>query len=104
MTLEQRNLLLNFLSLSGLDRENKKAQENIFKLISEIIDLLPKEHRKKGIILQSDLVEFIASTKWSYIGYGANLYEAIEEYNLDWTPSVAREITEKARETEKKSA
>lgn len=99
MTLEQRNLLIGFLAISGLDRENVKEENRVLELVSEIIDLLPKENRKKGIILQSDLLDYIANIKWSYLGYGANLYEVIEEWNLDWTPSVAREITKKARES-----
>lgn len=104
MTLEQRNLLLGFLAISGLDKENVKEQERLFNLVSEIIDLLPKEHRKKGIILQSDLIDYIAKVKWDYVGYGANLYETTEEWNLDWTPKVAKEITEQVRKIEKKIA
>lgn len=104
MTLEQKNLILGFLAISGLDKENEKEQERLSYLVSEIIDLLPKEHRKKEIFLQSDLLDFIAKIKFDYLGFGANLYETTEEKNLDWTPEVAEKIKDEAREVEKKIA
>ena len=104
MTLEQRNLLLGFLEISELNKESKEEQEKLYNLVSEIIDLLPKEHRKKGAKLEIALDEFITKTKWDYVGYGANLYKTIEDWNLNWTPKVAEKIKDEAREVEKKIA
>lgn len=49
MTLEQKNFLLGFLSISGVNKEISDFEEKLREDISDIIDLLPKEERKKRI-------------------------------------------------------
>lgn len=104
MTLEQKNLILGFLAVTGLDKENQKEETRLQKLFSELIELLPAEHRRKGITLQMDLEDLVENVKFSYLGFGASLYEVAEEWNLDWTPIVAKEIKEQARENNRESA
>lgn len=86
MTLEQKNFLLGFLELSGVNKEVKDFEMDVRKQVSNIIDLLPKEDISKGIKLESDLLKLLELLKWSYLSYGASANETLEDWNLDWTP------------------
>ena len=86
MTLEQKNFLLGFLSISGVNREVKDFEMDVRKQVSEIINLLPSEDIKKGIKLESDLLKLLELVKWSYFDYGASANETLEDWNLEWTP------------------
>ena len=55
-----------------------------------------KSPKKEGIRLQSDLLEIFDLIKWVYMDYGEKLSQVVEEYDLDWTPKVAEEITREA--------
>ena len=86
MTLEQKNFLLGFLSISGVNKEVKDFEMDVRKQVSQIIDLLPSEEVSKGIKLESDLLELLELVKWSYFDYGASANETLEDWNLGWTP------------------
>lgn len=86
MTLEQKNFLLGFLELSGVNKEVKDFEMDVRKQVSNIIDLLPKEDISKGIKLESDLLKLLELLKWSYLSYGVSAKETLEDWNLEWTP------------------
>lgn len=97
MTLEQKNFLLGFLAISGVNKSVQDFEMNVRKQVSEIIDLLPKEKISKGIKLENDLLELLELIKWSYFDYGVSANETDEEWDLTWTPDVAEKITKEAR-------
>lgn len=97
MTNRDKNLIQGFLKLSGLAKETTEREEKVFRVLSNLLESLPENKRKEGIILQSDLDDLIELIKWNYMGYGANLNEVLEDYNLDWTPAVADEISLEAK-------
>lgn len=103
MTNREKNLVRNFLSLTGLDKETTVKEDKAIIKLGELIDLLPKEHKKEGIRLQSDLLEIFDLIKWVYMDYGEKLSQVVEEYDLDWTPKVAEEITREANEENNKT-
>lgn len=86
MTLEQKNFLLGFLAISGVNKEVQQNETDVKKLVSEIIDLLPKEERKKGLNLENNLIRLLELVKWSYFDYGVSANETLEDWNLEWTP------------------
>lgn len=100
MTTREKNLILYFLEATKLDKKNFMLEEKIIKTLSKLIDLLPKEHRKEGIRLESDLLEHLMNIKFDYLGYGANAQTILEESNLEWTPSIAEEIRKEVRKEE----
>lgn len=97
MTNRDKNLVKCFLTLSGLAKETTDKEEKAIQILGDLIDSLPAEKRKEGIRLQSDLVDLFDLIKWNYMGYGANVNEVLEEYDLDWTPAVAEEINREVR-------
>lgn len=103
MTNREKNLVRNFLSLTGLDKETTVKEDKAIIKLGELIDLLPKEYKKEGIRLQSDLLEIFDLIKWVYMDYGEKLSQVVEEYDLDWTPKVAEEITREANEENNKT-
>lgn len=86
MTLEQKNFILGFLAISGINKEVVNFEEKIRNDFSKIIDLLPKEERKKGLKFENDLIDFIEILKWNYFNYGVSANETLEEWQLTWTP------------------
>ena len=46
--------------------------------------------------LENEIIDLFEMTKNMYFDFGLNANEVIEEYDLDWTPKVMEEITEKA--------
>lgn len=86
MTLEQKNFILGFLRISKINKELDELEEKTQKEISEIINLLPKEERKKGFELENNFVDFAQSVKWHYFDYGIYAEETAEDWNLNWTP------------------
>ena len=86
MTLEQKNFLLGFLRISGINKEISDFEEKLREDISDIIDLLPKEERKKGLALENNFLDFIQLLKWTYFDYGASAKETLEDWNLEWIP------------------
>ena len=72
MTLEQKNFLLGFLRISGVNKEISDFEEKLREDISDIIDLLPKEERKKGLALENNFLDFIQLLKWTYFDYGVS--------------------------------
>lgn len=103
MTNREKNLVRNFLSLTGLDKETTVKEDEAIRKLGELIDLLPKDYQKDGVRLQSDLLEIFDLIKWVYMDYGAKLSQVVEEYDLDLTPKVAEEITREARRENNKT-
>lgn len=86
MTTEQKNLLLGFLEISGVNKEVRDFEMNVRNQVSKIIDLLPSENSKKGLQLESDLLNLIDLLKWSYFDYGVSAEETLDSWKLNWTP------------------
>ena len=92
MTIKEKNIVKNFLFLTGLDTEEVKRTDNIIDKIEKIAEFLPKEHRKELTDLECEITNLVDIVKWHYMDYGAKLHEAIEDYDLNWTPETMKEI------------
>ena len=103
MTNRDKNIVNNFLRLTGLDKETSSKEDLIMRKLEEIAELLPKEKKIEIFRLEDDISNLVDLVKWTYMDYGAKLNEITEEHNLDWTPKVAEEITREASEENNKT-
>ena len=92
MTNRDLNLIQGFLKLSGLAKETAEKEENAINVLDSLINSLPDERKKEGRKLQSDLDDLFELIKWNYMGYGANINEVLESYDLDWTPNKHQQL------------
>lgn len=92
MTVKEKNIIRNFLFLTGLDTEETKRIDSIISKIEKVAEALPKEKRKECTDLEGEIMNLLDVVKWNYMDYGARLYEIMEEYELDWTPEKMKEL------------
>lgn len=92
MTIKEKNIIKNFLFLTGLDKEESRRKDNIVDKIEKVAEFLPEEAKKECTDLEGEIMALLDVVKWHYMDYGAKLHEAIEDYDLDWTPEIMKEI------------
>lgn len=90
MTLQEKNYILGFLEISGLDNEIKEHEEQIKKDFSELVATLPEKEKAHGIEIRKKLEDFIYALKWHCIGIGASADETRREWNMDFIPKILR--------------
>lgn len=92
MTTEQKNLIIFFLSKTKLDNECTKDWEEICNLIAEIARKYGvkdgQEENRIFMKLENKINDLFDKTKRSYFDFGASGNEIIEEYKLDWKPTL----------------
>lgn len=91
MEIEKRNLLLNFIELSGREGlvENKvtSQKEKLFKILGEVEKvLLSTNNSKLNVELEGAVTDVIELTQHQYFEYGriANVIE--EDYQENYDP------------------
>ena len=91
MEIEKRNLLLNFIELSGREGlvENKviSQKEKLFKILGEVEKvLLSTNNNKLNVELEGAVNDVIELTQYQYFEYGriANVIE--EDYQENYDP------------------
>ena len=92
MTIREKNLVKNFLFLTELDKEETERTGKVFSRIEKIAEKLSEKDKKECLDLEEEIMSLIDVVKWNYMDYGAKLQEAIEDYDLDWTPETLKEI------------
>lgn len=100
MTNREKNLLCFFLGVSktdnGCTKQYEKVLENLTKLAYKLGVKDGTAENREFMALENEIIDLFEMTKNMYFDFGLNANEVIEEYDLDWTPKVMEEITEKA--------
>ena len=91
MEIEKRNLLLNFIELSGREGlvENKviSQKEKLFKILGEVEKvLLSTNNSKLNVELEGAVTDVIELTQHQYFEYGKIANTIEEEYQLNYNP------------------
>lgn len=98
MTTREKNLLIFFLELTSTDDGcTKKWDEVTHKLSKLAYKLGIKDgtpENRDFMELEKDITDLFQMTKERYFNFGEKANEVIEEYDLDWTPLVAKKLEE----------